>query len=264
MKSSFSKWATLALCVAANCGDGTLAQSLSVTNSLQLWLKADAGITTNAAGHVTGWNDQSGKNNHAAQTDETLAPALVANALNAKPVLRFDGTDDYLEVPDSDSLSITGDITTFFVVNFDDFATFRAVWAKTAGNQPGPNDWYALPTSGLPRAYRGDGTGQNLGSVDGGSALRAKSYLVVGWDMAGTTLTHYLAAQPTGSGPLTATVGDAETSLLIGTRGDQFTKMKGDIAEILGNWVRSEWRLVKPHSFNTEAFTPMRFGERCE
>ena len=28
--------------------------------------------------------------------------------------------------------------------------------------------------------------------------------------------------------------------------------------------VCAEWRLVKPHSFNTEAFTPMRFGERCE
>ncbi|PYI86585.1 MAG: hypothetical protein DME26_08745, partial [Verrucomicrobia bacterium] len=177
--------------------------------------------------------DQSGMANNAAQADENLSPTLVNGAVNNKPVLRFNGLTNYLEVADSDSLSISGDITTFFVVNFSDFATYRAVWAKTAGNLPAPNDWYALPNSGIPRAYRGDGSTVNLGSVDGGAALRTNSYLVVGWDMAGTTLTHYLAAQPTGSGQITATLADADTSLLIGTRGDLFTKMKGDIGEIL-------------------------------
>lgn len=210
-----------------------IAQNLSVTNGLQLWLKADAGVTTNAVGGVTQWDDQSGNANTAAQADENLAPKLVNNAINNKPVLRFDGVNDYLGVADSASVSISGDITTFFVVKFDDFANYRAVWAKTAGNLPAPNDWYALPNSGIPRAYRGDGTAVNIGTVDGGTALRAGSYLVVGFDMAGTRLTHYLAAQPTGSGQIANTLGDSDTALLIGTRGDLFTKMKGDIGEIL-------------------------------
>jgi hypothetical protein len=38
-------------------------------------------------------------------------------------VLRFDGDGDYLEVSDSDSVSIAGDITTLFVVKMDDFDT---------------------------------------------------------------------------------------------------------------------------------------------
>ena len=211
----------------------SFAQTLSVTNGLQLWLKADAGVTTNAAGGVTQWADQSGKNNNAVQADETLAPTFVNNAVTNKPVLRFDGINDYLEVADSDSVSISGDIASFFVVKFDDFATYRAVWAKTFSNLPAPNDWYALPNSGIPRAYRGNGTTASLGSVDGGTALRAGSYLIAGFDMAGTLLTHYLAAQPTGSGQITATLADSDTPLRIGTRDDLVTKMKGDIAEIL-------------------------------
>ena len=208
-------------------------QTLTITNTLQLWLQADTGVTADATGVVSAWTDSSGKGNNATQADTSLAPTLVTNVVNNKPVLRFDGVDDYLEVADSDSISISGDITTFFVVNFTDFATYRAVWAKTSVNFPAPNDWYALPNSGIPRAYRGDGTAQNLGSVDGGVALPAGTYLIAGWDMAGTNLTHYLAAQPTHSGSISATLGDADTPLRIGTRDDLFTKMKGDIAEIL-------------------------------
>src|SRR6185369_7700007 len=152
------KFSFLANLLAASWIIPASAQTLTVTNGLQLWLKADAGVTA-TAGKVTAWQDQSGKGNNATQATADLSPLLVPNAINGKPVLRFDGVDDFLEVPDSDSLSIAGDITTFFVIKIDDFATYRAVWAKTKVNQPGPNDWYTLPDSGIPRAYRGDGNG---------------------------------------------------------------------------------------------------------
>src|SRR5687767_8722044 len=100
------------------------------TNGLSLWLRADVGTTTNATGNVTTWQDQSGNANHALQPEETMAPLLVPGALNSKPVLRFDGTDDFLDVATHPSLEIAGDISSFFVVKFDDFATFRAVWGK--------------------------------------------------------------------------------------------------------------------------------------
>ncbi len=226
------KWSFLASSLAAAWIIPASAQTLTVTNGLQLWLKADAGVTA-AAGKVTAWQDQSGKGNNAGQTVADTSPLLVNDAINGKPVLRFDGLDDFLEVPDSDSLSITGDITTFFLVNFDDFVTYRAVWAKTAVNKPAPNDWYALPGSGIPRAYRGDGD-QRFQSADGGKALTAGKYLVVGWDMSGSLLTHYLGGFATGGrGIDPAIVADANTSLLIGTRDDRVTIMKGDIAEVL-------------------------------
>src|SRR5262249_46650503 len=74
----------------------TTAQSpLPAPANLKLWLSADKGITTNAAGAVTGWADQSGNLNHASQTDETTAPQWVPDSLNGLPVLHFDGVDDF-------------------------------------------------------------------------------------------------------------------------------------------------------------------------
>jgi hypothetical protein len=209
------------------------AQTLSVSNGLQLWLRADAGITTNATGGVIQWNDQSTNANHAAQGTDAQAPALVNGALNSRPVLRFDGMDDFLDVADSDSLSGAGDMASFFVVKFDDFATFRAVWSKTTTNLPAPTDLYALPGSGVLRVLRGDGTANNLGAVDSAQALRDNTYLVLGFDVTGETLNHYLNNQPNGSGTVTTNTADANTSLKIGTRNDFVTRLKGDLAELL-------------------------------
>jgi hypothetical protein len=64
---------------------------------LQLWLESDAGITYDSDG-VSLWADQSGTDNHAVQTDADLRPAFVAHGLGSKPVLRFDGADDYLAI----------------------------------------------------------------------------------------------------------------------------------------------------------------------
>jgi hypothetical protein len=211
----------------------TDAQTLTVTNGLQLWMRADAGVTTNSAGGVTGWADQSTNHNDAVQSDDTLAPLLVPGAQNGKPVVHFDGTDDYLDIAPAPSIAIAGDISTFFVVKFDDFATYRAVWAQTVRNLPGPNDYYLLPNTGIPRAYRGDGTSASLGNVDGTTPIRAGGFVVLGFQMAGTNLTHYLNGQAIGSGTITATLADGGGTLRIGSRDDLVTKMKGDIAELV-------------------------------
>ena len=211
------------------------AQALTVTNNLQLWLKADAGVTTNASGAVTQWADQSGAGNNAAQTDDTAAPLWVADAQNAKPAIHFDGANDYLDVASSTSIAITGDISSFFVVRFDDFASYRSVWGKTAGpngNLPASTDYYLVPGSGTPRVFRGDGGLEN-GFVDSSARVRPATYVVLGFEMAGTTMTHYLNGQAAGSGEITAALADAGTALKIGSREDLFTKMKGDIAELL-------------------------------
>jgi hypothetical protein len=204
-----------------------------VTDGLKLWLKADTGVEVGAEGGVIEWQDQSGNENHASQTDESMAPKVAANALNNKPALRFDGDNDFLDVPASESLSLTADITTFFVVRFDDFATYRAVWAKTEVNYPAPVDYYLLPGTGVPRGFRGDGSTVNFGSVDGTTAIRANTYLVLGWESADKIFTHYFNGQESGSALINVEPGDTGQNLKIGTRTDLFTKMKGDIAELL-------------------------------
>ena len=78
-----------------------------------IWLKADqgtysdAGVTpsTNGAG-VQQWNDQSGNTNNATQTTVGNQPTYTTGALNGRPVLRFDGINDWMgitiNVPETD------------------------------------------------------------------------------------------------------------------------------------------------------------------
>ncbi|GIV60235.1 MAG: hypothetical protein KatS3mg043_1324 [Rhodothermaceae bacterium] len=62
---------------------------------LELWLRSDLGVTFDAGG-VSSWADQSGHERHAVQPDGARRPAFVAHGLGSRPVLRFDGSDDYL------------------------------------------------------------------------------------------------------------------------------------------------------------------------
>lgn len=205
------------------------------TDGLALWLRPDRGVTTGAGGAVTLWEDWSGNFNNAVQTDVSKAPTLTANVLNGQPVLHFDGADDFLEVGNSPSVAITGDMTTFFVVNVDDYATYRAIWAKTAGgggNLPAANDYYLLPNSGIPRFYHGDPAGA-IAPFDGTDPVPAGEFVIAGYGLAGTTATHYLGTAENGSGELTAPGGDPGGTLRIGTRGDSFTKFKGSFAELV-------------------------------
>ena len=46
--------------------------------------------------YLTNWRDQSGLGNNAVQAGTTAQPLYVANAMNGKPAIRFDGSSDYL------------------------------------------------------------------------------------------------------------------------------------------------------------------------
>ena len=62
---------------------------------LALWLKADAGVTLNGS-TVSGWADQSGQGRNAAQSTSGSQPTLVPAVLSGKPVVQFDGVNDFL------------------------------------------------------------------------------------------------------------------------------------------------------------------------
>jgi hypothetical protein len=65
---------------------------------LTLWLRADQGITADAQGRVSRWQDESAGKHDAAQPSESAQPTLVADALNGKPALRFDGKGRFLNI----------------------------------------------------------------------------------------------------------------------------------------------------------------------
>jgi hypothetical protein len=69
------------------------AVSVTVTNqNLELWLRADVGVT-NSAGQISTWADQSGNANNATQSTTNYQPTYVTNALNGLPVVQFNLTN---------------------------------------------------------------------------------------------------------------------------------------------------------------------------
>ena len=67
-----------------------------VETGLRLWLDAGARVTKDRSNLVGNWGDGSGVSNHASQTVAANQPVWIDNAINGRPVLRFDGQNDRL------------------------------------------------------------------------------------------------------------------------------------------------------------------------
>lgn len=75
---------------------GSSGQSSPIpTSSLAFWVKADAGVTLSGS-DVTEWFDQSGNGNDVVPDDNLT---FIANALNSKPVISFNGSTSYASFP---------------------------------------------------------------------------------------------------------------------------------------------------------------------
>jgi hypothetical protein len=113
--------------------------ALSYLTNLLLWLKADSeaysdsGTTLcNDADLVHTWKDQSGNSNDAVQTTADNRPEYKTNIRNAKPVVRFNGTDMHLLVTAMDA----GDDCSFFMVIIPSSTTPVGLFDTTAGTTP--------------------------------------------------------------------------------------------------------------------------------
>ncbi len=75
---------------------GTFTLPSTITSgTLQLWLKADAGLVVNTSGQVSSWHDQSGNFNDASQPDTNNQPSVVyPSGIGGLPALRFNGNPD--------------------------------------------------------------------------------------------------------------------------------------------------------------------------
>jgi hypothetical protein len=67
---------------------------------LRLWLNADTGVSRqNTNNSVNYWADQSGKYNYASQATLAYQPLYVEGAINGRPTVKFDGTNDSFTLP---------------------------------------------------------------------------------------------------------------------------------------------------------------------
>jgi hypothetical protein len=201
------------------------------TTGAVLWLKADAGVTTNADGTVASWADQSGNTNNA-MADLVYGfptPFLIAD-VTGKPVLNYDGAIRYLEVVSSPSLALTNDLSIFFSGSIDDFASVRSICGKTQIAQPHPFD-YNVNVSGLAQLSRGDTRGTS--TVVSSGPLSASNNVVAGVTLSGSFATHYLQGFANGTGSMGYGTIDDGFDLLIGSRDARDIYFKGNLRELL-------------------------------
>lgn len=95
-------------------------QRLPVTQDLGLWLKSDAGVTL-VSGAVDSWADQSGTARHFSAPAAANRPAY-GTIVAGKPVLTFDGLDDYL-LGNAASLNLSQNVPGFSVFIVARYAT---------------------------------------------------------------------------------------------------------------------------------------------
>ncbi len=60
---------------------------------LAYWLRADRGIDTTSAGRVTSWANSAQTVNPATQSNDARRPRFIAQGLNGRPAIEFDGND---------------------------------------------------------------------------------------------------------------------------------------------------------------------------
>jgi len=98
-------------------------------SGLSLWLKADA-LSLNDGDPVTTWTDSSTNSNDATQATAAKKPTFKTNIVNSQPVVRFDGTDDELDITDSDELDGGTDMIWFIVFKQSSLAMTKGIITK--------------------------------------------------------------------------------------------------------------------------------------
>lgn len=107
----------------------------SDVSGLKLWLKADSLNLTNGS-PVTRWADSSALSNDATQS-QSIAPTYISNQINGNPVVRFNGTTNFLAL-------------TNFISYAPTFSVFTVYKKRTAGvsfftlSATASNDSYVL------------------------------------------------------------------------------------------------------------------------
>jgi|GEM_PF-4306931 len=210
----------------------------NVTLGMQLWLDAsddttvfsDAGCSSiaSANGSVSCWKDNSGHGNNAVAGN---SPTFKTNIMNGLSGISFNGSTNYLSVANNSSIALTGDMTIFGVMNFTDYSGWQTFISKTNNNAPSSYDYYFNTSTGLPSFLRGNGS---IASGVGGSVSPTAGVVnLVEVKSSGTNVYHYLNGNSNGNGIFSVTLNDTSNNMLIGTRADGFTRMKGTMGEII-------------------------------
>ncbi len=193
---------------------------------LQVWLKGDAGVSTDISNYVNSWADQSPNRNNATQAG-SARPLWVASAINGQPALRFDGAIDCMTIPHKAGLNFS-DLSFFAAVAFRDTASVQALFAKDEGGGP-VNKWIYWFLSGTMDMHVQPG-GIHGSSI--GFTPPANKVTILEMVKQGGNYIHYQNGSGLGTTPTSPSLPIINADLTIGqAEGHYF--LNGDLAEVL-------------------------------
>ena len=196
------------------------------SGTLTAWYKADS-ISGSDGDSVGTWSDSSGNGHTTAQLTSARQPTLQTNELNAKSVVRFDGTNDILSDGDIAALDVgTGDIWMAAVFKSTDDSAAQFFFEK------GTTEFGLMTTASGVLQFRMGGT-TNIPEQSAGNWSRTAFVIATASRVSGTCSGFI-------DGTASTTTGTTNTSSIsnssvfdIGAAAVGGQAMTGDIAEIL-------------------------------
>jgi hypothetical protein len=201
-------------------------------SGLRLWLRADS-LVTQTGGAVSQWNDLSPQSNHATQGTPASRPLFVPNALNGRPVIRFDGVNDWLD--GNIGTQVGRDRSLFIVYRRNTFLANGGIFSLRSASG---NDWNSTDAMALTHSStnsQGVMLAQNPLFYSGIDSVNTYRFLSIIRNVDSVTMRiNSITQQPTQNGPSTSL---NTTGYRLGARasnGSQLSLHSNiDIAEVL-------------------------------
>ena len=205
-----------------------------------LWLRADNISQANNTA-VASWNDASGNGNNAAQGVVAKQPLFfTTSSLNNMPIVRLDGTDDEMAVPDAAILDGTSGITYYAVIRPNNLnGSPRGILGKRITFTTSAEYAYTWFFHGSNRLNLDVHTQNNRFNTGATTFSNATNYMV-SWDFDGTLAASQRSRMRTGSTNIlrstesSATLPNSNQSVAIGALNVGYgTYLGADYAEVI-------------------------------
>ena len=212
-------------------------------SGLSVWLTSDS-VQADVTGRVSKWWDMSGNSNHSLQTNISLQPIKISNVsqINNKPLVRFDGVDDFLQISDANSIDFSNGFTVLLISKQAIAASTQAIlckwdygvqssWAFETGSSNGLTTYIANSLT--------DGGGNKVESINNLFGLDQYNILTIKHD--GTqinsnrikTYINTINLNTSTFGTISPSLINSTANLRIGSFGNLGRYFNGDFVEII-------------------------------
>lgn len=200
---------------------------------LTTWLRADAVNDPVNGQPIATASDLSGNANDGTQGTAGLQPTYVANAVNGKPAMSFNGTSQYLTSPNVVRNTVVG------VVSIDSLLVNKT-WSGALAPEAGQSEAFYFGTAGTSSTAQfrvGTGTGNTpSGASAGAASVVAGQFMIWVGTIEGTALKIYINSAVEGAGTAAATPKTVSGPTAVGAgyhNGGLVDYWPGDVAELL-------------------------------